>query len=261
MIVIYDAANGVEAHMILHLLQQSGIKGQVDGEYLQGAMGGLPATGNVRVTVMPQDVEEAKKIIAEWESIRPPDAPAPTKQPATSGQKVSYFMAGAVVAAAIAMFLLFRFPGTSEGFDYDGDGKLDETYYWQGSLISKIEHDRNRDGNIDLRGLYGLDGVVESVEADNDFNGTFEQTIKYVDGNPVVDRVDSSGDGSRDIENIYQNGVLTESELFDPLTNRRIKINHYDAFGKLVESEFDSDGNGSFDLKTTYDAFEEAIGK
>ena len=258
MIVIYDAANSVEAHMILHLLQQSGIKGRVDGEYLQGAMGGLPATGNVRVTVMPQDADEAKKIIAEWESIRPPDAPAPasTKQPASSGQKAKYFLAGAVVAAVVT-FQMFRYPGTSEGFDYDGDGKLDEVHYWQGGITSKIEQDRNKDGNMDLRWLYALNGVVKAREADNDFNGTFETVTQYVDGNPAVSRIDSSGDGSRDIHETYENGVLTESELFDPLTNFVIKKNQYNAFGKVVESELDTDGNGSLDLKTTYDAFGE----
>jgi hypothetical protein len=256
MIVIYEAANGVEAHMILHLLQQSEIKGQIDGEYLQGAMGELPVTGNIRVSVMPQDADEASKIIAEWESIQ--SAEVPKKRSETSSQKASYFVAGAVIATA-TMFLLFRFPGTSEGIDYNGDGKLEETYYWQGDFISKIESDRNRDGNIDLRSLYGLDGTIEKVEVDNDFNGTFEQSTSYIEGNPVVGRIDSSGDGTRDIRNNYQNGVLIEIELFDPFTNRRKKKSRYNAFGKLVESEFDSDGNGSFDLKIIYNEFEEPI--
>lgn len=259
MISIYDAANAVEAHMILQLLQQSGISGQIGGEYLQGAMGELPVTGNVHVNVLPQDVGEAKKIIEEWESVQPAEAPeAAQRPPETGGQKATYFVAGAVLAA-IALFLLFRFPGSSEGFDYDGDGKLDTNYYWQGSLISKVEHDRNRDGDVDLRLIYGLDGVIKATEADNDFNGSFENATQYIDGNPDVERIDSSGDGTRDIHNDYQNGVLTESQLYDPFTNNRKKINHYNAFGKLVESEFDSDGNGSFDVKITYDAFEEPI--
>ena len=256
MIVIYEAANGVEAHMILHLLQQYHIEGQVDGEYLQGAMGELPATGNVRVSVMPEDVEEAKKIIAGWESMQP--AEAPKMQPETRGQKASYFAAGAVVATAV-LFLLFRFPGTNEGFDYNGDGKLDEIYSMQGNLLSKIEIDRNRDGDIDLRWLYGFDGVLEKMQADNDFNGKFERTTIYIEGNPDVERIDSSGDGPRDIRNNYQNGVLVSSELFDPFTNRKKKINRYDPYGKLIESELDTNGTGAYDVKTIYDEFEEPI--
>ena len=172
----------------------------------------------------------------------------------TRSQNVKYFLAGAVVAA-IALFLLYRFPGSSEGFDHNGDGNLDEIHTWQGDLISKIEHDRNGDGNIDLLWNYGFDGVIESMKADNDFDGTFEQTVQYERGMPAVGRIDSSGDGTRDVHNNYQNGVLTSSELYDPFTNLRKKVIYYNAFGKVVESEFDSTGDGRMDQKTEYDSF------
>ena len=178
------------------------------------------------------------------------------QQSVTRSQNVKYFLAGAVVAA-IALFLLYRFPGSSEGFDHNGDGNLDEIHTWQGDLISKIEHDRNGDGNIDLLWNYGFDGVIESMKADNDFDGTFEQTVQYERGMPVVGRIDSSGDGTRDVHNNYQNGVLTSSELYDPFTNLRKKVIYYNAFGKVVESEFDSTGDGRLDQKTEYDSFED----
>ena len=113
----------------------------------------------------------------------------------------------------------------------------------------------NGDGNIDLLWNYGLDGVIESMKADNDFDGTFEQTVQYERGMPAVGRIDSSGDGARDVHNNYENGVLTSSELYDSLTNLRKKIIHYNAFGKVVESEFDSTGDGRLDQKTEYDFF------
>lgn len=169
-------------------------------------------------------------------------------------QNIQYFLAGAAVAA-IALFLLYRFPGSGEGFDYDDDGNLDEIHTRQGDLMSKIEHDRNFDGNIDLVWNYGFDGVIESMLADNDFDGTFEQSVQYEHGVPAVGRIDSSGDGARDIHNNYEHGVLTSSEYYDPFTNLRKKVIHYDAFGKMVESEFDSTGDGRLDQKTTYDAF------
>jgi hypothetical protein len=178
------------------------------------------------------------------------------KQTGTGGQKVSYFLAGAVIAA-IALFLLYRFPGSEEGFDHDGDGVLDEIYHWQGDLISKIEHDRNGDGNIDLQWIYGYDGLIESMKADNDFNGTFEQTVQYERGIPVIGIINASGEGPRDLENNYQDGVLTDSELYDPLTNLRKKVIYYNAFGKVIKSEFDTTGDGKLDRKTTYDFFED----
>ena len=256
MIVILDVANGVEAHMMVHLLQKSGIKAQINGKHLQEEAMELPATGNFRVSVNPQDADEGKRIVAGWESVKPTQAQE--EEPKTSAGKGTYFVAGAVVAA-LALFLLFRFPGTDEGFDHNGDGELDEIYYRQGDLISRIEHDRNRDGDIDLRWVYGYDGVLETMEADNDFNGRFEQTVQYEGGIPVVGRINSSGEGPRDIVNNYIAGVLTESQLYDPFTNIVKKVIYYDAFGRLVRSELDATGDGRLDLETTYDEFGDPI--
>jgi predicted Fe-Mo cluster-binding NifX family protein len=65
---VYEASHSVEAHMILHLLEQGGLKAVVQGEYLQGAIGELPVTGLVKVMVNAEDYEEAREIIELWES-------------------------------------------------------------------------------------------------------------------------------------------------------------------------------------------------
>jgi hypothetical protein len=64
---VYDAASGIDAHIVLHMLEQAGIAGRIDGEFLTGAMGELPASGLVRVLVEEPDAERARSIIAEWE--------------------------------------------------------------------------------------------------------------------------------------------------------------------------------------------------
>jgi hypothetical protein len=64
--MVYEAAHGVEAHMIADLLRQEGIPGMVQGEYLQGAVGGLPATGLVRVVVDEADYDRARRVIDHW---------------------------------------------------------------------------------------------------------------------------------------------------------------------------------------------------
>ena len=64
----YDAATNIEAHLVMHQLQQAGVEAMIEGEYLQGGIGELAAMGNVRVMVNDRDMEEARKIIADWES-------------------------------------------------------------------------------------------------------------------------------------------------------------------------------------------------
>lgn len=67
----YDASTTLEAHMALHQLQQAGIDARIDGEFLQGGVGELPAVGNVRVVVDERDWEAAREVIADWEAADP----------------------------------------------------------------------------------------------------------------------------------------------------------------------------------------------
>ena len=65
---VYDASSNIEAHLVMHQLQQAGIEATIQGEYLQGGIGELPAAGNIRVNVPAKDVAEARKVIADWEA-------------------------------------------------------------------------------------------------------------------------------------------------------------------------------------------------
>lgn len=64
----YDASSNIEAHLVMHQLQQAGIEATIQGEYLQGGIGELPAAGNIRVVVPAKDVAEARQVIADWEA-------------------------------------------------------------------------------------------------------------------------------------------------------------------------------------------------
>lgn len=100
---VYDAANAIEAHMIVHLLGQAGIYGRVEGEHLQGAMGELPAAGIIRVCVNTDAVDAARRVIHDWEAAQPVE---PTPPAAESGaQKFSYFLAGVIVGVIAALLL------------------------------------------------------------------------------------------------------------------------------------------------------------
>ena len=66
--IVFDANNSLEAHVVLGLLNQAGIDGLISGEYLQGAMGELPAFGLVKIMVSNKDFQEAAEIIADWQN-------------------------------------------------------------------------------------------------------------------------------------------------------------------------------------------------
>ncbi|WP_456372525.1 putative signal transducing protein [Thiolapillus sp.] len=61
---VFDALNSLEAHLVKIRLIGEGIEAQVGGDYLQGAMGELPALGFLKVWVEDRDAPRAKAIIA-----------------------------------------------------------------------------------------------------------------------------------------------------------------------------------------------------
>lgn len=68
---VYQAAHGVDAHMIKALLEGTGIPAQVRGEYLQGALGELPVSGMVTVWVAESDAARARELVLDWEQSVP----------------------------------------------------------------------------------------------------------------------------------------------------------------------------------------------
>lgn len=71
MICVFEASDNIEAHMILNLLEQEGIEGRINGEFLQGGMGELQAMGLARVMVHSEDENTARTIIATWDASQP----------------------------------------------------------------------------------------------------------------------------------------------------------------------------------------------
>ena len=68
MIVIYNAANSIEAYLIKNLLEQQEISAYVFGDYLQGGVGEIPAIGLVTVNVSDSDYTKAKEIVDAWDA-------------------------------------------------------------------------------------------------------------------------------------------------------------------------------------------------
>lgn len=66
MIVVYNASNSIEAHLIKNLLEQQEVPAYVFGDYLQGGVGEIQAIGLVTVNVSDSDHTKAKEIIDAW---------------------------------------------------------------------------------------------------------------------------------------------------------------------------------------------------
>lgn len=101
---VYEASTGLDAHMILDLLRQQRISGSIEGEYLQGGIGGIQASGLVRVLVSEEDYDAAKEIIDAWESVWP--ASESTKPEVQAPGSLQMFVAGVVIGASLMYWIL-----------------------------------------------------------------------------------------------------------------------------------------------------------
>jgi len=101
---VFEASSGLDAHMILNLLQQQGINGRIEGEYLQGGIGELQAMGFVRVLVSDEDYAVAKRIIGEWEAIQPATEDVKPESRQLGGLQI--FVMGVIVGAWLMYWLV-----------------------------------------------------------------------------------------------------------------------------------------------------------
>jgi hypothetical protein len=69
--IVYRAANLSDAHLIRQLMEAEGIPAFVQGEYLQGAVGELPANTEVLVRVPDEHVDAARAVVDDWENSEP----------------------------------------------------------------------------------------------------------------------------------------------------------------------------------------------
>lgn len=242
--------------MILNLLEQQGLIGRIDGEYLQGGIGELPAAGLVRVMVTDQDYAAAKEIIDRWDAEQPVQTSPPVQK--STGNKFGTFVVG-MVLGILCTYAYFRTPVTTHGIDHNRDGMLDDKWiYAPSGLLMKNEVDRNLDGKIDYISQYGRNGTIESAETDDDFDGVFESRTAYRLGNPHLIETDTDGDGYRDFRTNFQNGVIVSNEYIYPTTGLPEKIEYFQ-LGKLTYSEVDTDKDGKMDRRNNYNALGEAV--
>lgn len=253
---LYQAANSLEAHMILHLLEQQGITGRVDGEYLQGGVGELPAAGLVRVMVAEEDYAAAKVIIDRWDAAQP--ASAPNVAPAKEGSRFGAFMLGAILGAGV-MFALYHAPIASDGIDHNRDGKVDDKLIYSATgRMLKNEVDRNADGKCDYVSYFDSDSVIFKSTQDDDFDSVFETVTTYRFGSPHMSEADTDNDGYRDLRSNFVNGVLESVEYIYPASGYPQRI-EYMKLGKITHAEIDSDKDGQMDRRLHYNEIGDVI--
>jgi hypothetical protein len=69
---VYEASNLLEAHVIQGLLEQHRISAFIEGEYLIGAVGELPASPLVRILVNDDDFSAGASLMRDYDATNQP---------------------------------------------------------------------------------------------------------------------------------------------------------------------------------------------
>lgn len=279
---LYEPANAIEAHLLQDALTQEGFAPRVDGGYLQGALGELPAGGLIRLVIPDEEYSDARAFVMEWEKQQrssggaegvsdEDDAEsvgdaqgASTHSPPTGINKPGRkqwalpLLIGLALGVGASVFY-FRAPVSSETVDHNDDGVPDETWtYSPSGVVQSGSMDRNLDGKIDAIAKYGRKGELTDISSDDDFDGFFETMALYSNGSAVVDRIDSNADGVADVVWSFRHDVPVKSEIINPATNLPLRVSYWN-LGVLQRADIDSDKNGVLDTRITYSPLAEEL--
>lgn len=245
---LYEPSNVLEAHMLHDLLKQEGIVTRVDGAYLQGGVGELPAAGLVRLVVDDADYERARSVIERWEAT---EVSEPSAVPGKPAKAFTAGLAGLLVGA-LGAYAFFHVPVNTDGLDYNYDGVLDErwTYSAHGAFLG-ARVDRNLDKKVDYISHTNSRGEVVSAESDDDFDGVFETALRFRAGSVEYSESDTDGDSLPDLKSYFTHGVLSSEEHIEPLTGLPVRVDTY-RLGRITSADVDSDGDGTLDTRLTY---------
>ena len=237
--------------MLQGFLAQEGMSARIDGAYLQGAVGELPAQGFVRLVVEDDDYDQARAAIERWEATEVSD-PVPASVAAPSRSKAWVFALVGVAIGVAGSFAYFRTPVTDSGVDYNRDGVLDERWVYapSGSTLESTM-DRNLDTKIDYTSHFDHQGEIVTAEADDDFDGVFETHYLFKDGSVVSAEADTDGDAYPDLRAAYTHGVLDSVEYIDPQSGWPVRVEQY-RLGKLTRADVDTNRDGRLDTRHHY---------
>lgn len=102
--------------------------------------------------------------------------------------------------------LIPAFAETVETVDTDKDGKPDEWKHFEGKDLTRIERDRDHDGNREIK-IWMKEGKPERSEVDRNGDGTPDLVRFLKEGKPLREQADLNFDGKLDAWSYYKEGV------------------------------------------------------
>lgn len=253
---VYQADVLLDARIVADQLARQGIHAEIFGGDLPGAAGELPAGGQVRVMVADEDVAEALRVVADWESTTARQAREHYRAVDRSRALAAFALGLITGIAGVVIFIsLPDAPDQTRYFDHNGDQQPDAWHHFQQGRLHRIRKDRNFDGQADAAWTFTPDGRRDSAELDQDFDGRRETRVAFDNDLVSERRVDLDGDGRTDLSELYRHGVLRLRRYHHPDTGEVVKRTRYRAGILPRAAEIDTTGDGIAETRIRYDRY------
>ncbi|MDT8377345.1 MAG: hypothetical protein RQ739_00540 [Desulfotignum sp.] len=139
--------------------------------------------------------------------------------------------------------------------DTDFNGKPDTWQYYTDDILTRVEKDENKDGNVDLVETYDENGHLKTLEERK--QGRVWLTWYYGPGEILVrGEEDKNQDGAVEIWYLYENGRLTRVKEDTTLDGKPDLWETYDETQAMVKRERDLDFDGIPDFVETIEQAE-----
>ncbi len=255
-VVVKTFAGDNAAIVAASRLESDGIDVHIQKDDCGGAYPSLQMSGGVRLLVKPEDLEDAEDSGEIEEEEQPTDGRRTQSSPILLFGMLLLGLAGGYFLSP-ELTDLATYTGVAK--ERYANGKVAVLSHYVNGRIVRAEEDRNRDGKPDAWYKYGA-GKPHSVSFDDNFDGRPDSWVTYKDYFDSVQKTDSDFDGIPDATAFFANG-LTRKLDWHPNDSAIITRREFYEHNVLVEALVDTDKNGVFDLRITYDPFQNPIKK
>jgi hypothetical protein len=259
-VIIKTFATRGAAELAVSQLEANDIACWIKADDCGGLLPSLSLAEGVHVVVSPADAEEARNLLAlssPSSVISPlaPETPSPPPRPRSGKLAIGQIFIGIVIGIVVILFYQWaNNPGRVTHNHYTADGKLSDTWNYDGDVLVSHFEDRNLDGVFDHWAYFDKHGRVDHSQSDNNFDGKPDETWTYSNGELLTMEKDTDFNGVSDEFCTYKYSIIQHAEVRPNGSQFATKRDLY-ANGILTEIWSGGDANGIFKEVVKYDPF------
>jgi hypothetical protein len=251
-----------DARIASAYLESQGITTLIKKDDAEGNYPSLQVSNGVRLFVNAADEQAALALLNEIESDQASKQVPDSKTNKKSATMLIVFLLLGIALGFFLSSVVREYRSASKHVikvDTINDNKPDVYYYYENKHLVRVEADRNYDGIIDAWYYYN-NGKLLSSESDDNFDGKVDAWAKYENENNFELEIDTDFNGTPDATIYFANRLKARID-WHPNGSKIIVKREIFENGTKKYDLIDTHKRGIFDMKVSFDAFGNEVGR